>query len=850
MEPVNIASSTLEAFRVTPPPITSTLTPDTPARPKTASSHVFRTDPKLQNRRNELISGFPKHIGEISVEDYFKHILPQLPSQLEKRHFIREVVKILDNNHTYDTASNRWKGFPNDPAQQTRHETEVFSPLADIFTAIVDAAQQVEPGLVPNFELVVDGNATPFSERGGDSRPDGFFKISNKLLEEMSMKCKALMEKDGWNLKDMPTGGTVLNQSKTKTDQLTAHAGKRTKKPPVPAVYEITVPQEFKKKQFTGDVENDIVKLLWNCWKILALDPCRRFTLGFTIENQFLCLWVLNRGTLLKTEPFDFLKNKNHVVQMFLSFAFSSAEDMGWDPTITFSHLDDKNKRQYNIIVEKHVYRTISTLSDFSADNPLGRGARVWKVQDAEGSTHVLKDLWLDIDRTEEHEIYKEIIKDVEKTAAPETQQQSKQIVMDRLLTPLEYCRVKILGKPDDTVSVMLRGYNSDVKKPNRVSLLSVSPAYPAEKQSVGPSYPGDQDHSQSKTPSDSESESEHDSDTLEAPEPRPQRIQNPKMVNTMGFRFYTQMYHYRIVFQEYATTIYDERNLANVLHAIKDILIALCLIHSAGWVHRDISGGNLYYYKERHAGILGDLEYAKRVNDDEPSNHTVRTGTPFFMASETLIGQYLFHTANQELSSTVPNLFMMINNEWNHDNNAQVQSTSNAELRPPFAHNALHDLESVWWVIVWVLLFNDDAARLSPQTTARQTLMNYAFPGQFDSLDRMSFFKDPKFQNLLPNSFSPVITVIESFSSKLHRAYEDLEKHYPQIESLIKVPGQQPLIHLNCISLFDHKLEKAISGVALVHVKRRAQDAHRSGQKRTSDHLEEQGGSNKKHHQ
>ncbi|KAJ3718230.1 hypothetical protein C8R42DRAFT_550433, partial [Lentinula raphanica] len=73
--------------------------------------------------------------------------------------------------------------------------------------------------------------------------------------------------------------------------------------------------------------------------------------------------------------------------------------------------------------------------------------------------------------------------------------------------------------------------------------------------------------------------------------------------------------YHYRIVFQEYATTLYDERNLGNVLHAMSGILIALHYIHSAGWVHRDISGGNLYYYKHRNVGLLGDLEYAKRID-------------------------------------------------------------------------------------------------------------------------------------------------------------------------------------------------------------------------------------------
>ncbi|KAJ3718231.1 hypothetical protein C8R42DRAFT_585714, partial [Lentinula raphanica] len=144
--------------------------------------------------------------------------------------------------------------------------------------------------------------------------------------------------------------------------------------------------------------------------KLLTLDPCRRFTLGFTIENTSLRLWILNRGTLLRTNSFNFIQNQSYLVHVFLSFAFATAEDMGWDPTITFSHCNSEDRRQYNIAVDKHVYQTISTLSDFSADNPIGRGARVWKVKDAKGRTRVLKDIWLDVDRLEEHKIYEKII--------------------------------------------------------------------------------------------------------------------------------------------------------------------------------------------------------------------------------------------------------------------------------------------------------------------------------------------------------------------------------------------------------------------------------------------------------
>lgn len=40
--------------------------------------------------------------------------------------------------------------------------------------------------------------------------------------------------------------------------------------------------------------------------------------------------------------------------------------------------------------------------------------------------------------------------------------------------------------------------------------------------------------------------------------------------------------------------------------------------MHKAEWVHRDISAGNVYWYKEQgeERGLLADFEYAKKMNE------------------------------------------------------------------------------------------------------------------------------------------------------------------------------------------------------------------------------------------
>ncbi|KAJ3780443.1 hypothetical protein GGU10DRAFT_380622 [Lentinula aff. detonsa] len=816
MNPNENTTATKQLRASTPPSLASVQSPETPARPKTASSATFRTDPKLLDKVNESVSGLPEFIGEISVDDYFKHVLPPLPSHLENK--VGEVCNILNENGTYNTTTRRWTQFPQDPNAQSSHETQVFLPLAEIFDAIVQAAQQLEPGLEPNFKLVVDSYATPMSERGDDMRPDGYFKITDKALREMRKKCEVLMKKEGWE--DVP--GTSEAPHGESLQPLTK-AGEKPKKPPPPPVYGITAPQEFKKQDFMQDSENDIIKLMWNMSRILALDPCRRFTLGFTIEDRWFRLWILNRGTLLRAQAFDFIEDQRSLVTVLLSFALSSAENMGWDPTITFSHRDSDNRGQYNIIVNERVYKTVTALSDYSADNPLGRATRVWKVQDAQGNTCVLKDLWLEHDRLEEHQIYENIIQDVENSnsATPESKAKARKVVVDRLLTPLEHCRVKVSGiADDDTNLVILRGY--DVNKARTVALMSTSQPNPRNKQSFGFSSPDDQG-------AEFITQASQDSG-LQVPQRVVHNLQETEIPND-------QRYHYRIVFQEYATTIYDERNLANILKAIADVLLALDWIHSAGWVHRDISDGNLYYYKERDIGLIGDLEYAKKV--EVQSHRNVRAGTPHFMASEAISDAYLFYPITPKPPRDP--LHFVRSYELHGPRKSPLGVVDPED--PPFNHNALHDIESVWWVLVYTILFNEDPAGPSQHTSTRQHLMNKLFDGQLNNTSRFYFLRNAQFNGCLPSSFSSLEPALQEYAKHLTAAFSAAEKDYPIIQ-----PLATPQIHEDCISAFyTEPIFEAITNVKMTYVKIRAQDVPGSGQKRSGKHLDEPEGSQRK---
>jgi serine/threonine protein kinase len=55
-------------------------------------------------------------------------------------------------------------------------------------------------------------------------------------------------------------------------------------------------------------------------------------------------------------------------------------------------------------------------------------------------------------------------------------------------------------------------------------------------------------------------------------------------------------------------------------------------LFHGSGWVHRDISVGNVYLHEGR--GVLGDLEFAK--NTAGQSQHELRTVRVIYFLSVT----------------------------------------------------------------------------------------------------------------------------------------------------------------------------------------------------------------------
>ena len=110
------------------------------------------------------------------------------------------------------------------------------------------------------------------------------------------------------------------------------------------------------------------------------------------------------------------------VISFFLRVLFASAEDLGWDPTMTaIEDANDPKRRCYDITVRSETgdittYRTVGFLSLAAAEPIHGRATRVWDCNplDEKGNPvvdeHVaLKDIWTDIPRPREGHVYQRI---------------------------------------------------------------------------------------------------------------------------------------------------------------------------------------------------------------------------------------------------------------------------------------------------------------------------------------------------------------------------------------------------------------------------------------------------------
>ncbi|GJE95048.1 hypothetical protein PsYK624_112270 [Phanerochaete sordida] len=492
---------------------------------------------------------------------------------------------------------------------------------------------------------------------------------------------------------------------------------------------DIAYPAEFKKKYGQVQNQDNYEKVLWSMNWIMQEDARRRFVFGFTISNTTMRLWYASRSEILVSEEFDIMSNYETLVDVLIRLTFATRPQLGFDETMV--RCPDMTSRDGSVVYEILVhhksrdpekapkpqwYRTVRLISELGASTIRCRGTRVWEVQALDkprgnpvgGKTYVLKDTWLDEGRISEGAKLDQLYEQAKG-------QQYEAPFKDSFMTTRGYSDVMINGRrPDRTDRFKLSRLKSSSAEPTILPLP------------VG-SVPSSENPEKILTTAQG---------TVRLD------TKNGKNGKKVAYTRFPDKIHHRIIFNEVGKPIFQTKSLNDIFSHIGQVFIGLMVLHALNWVHRDISYGNILIVGDQ--AKITDLEFAMKADDDsEP--HTIRTGTIYFMSTEVYRHRYR-HTPSRKDDSEGPGLIDMFtkfrgevnvedtsgrpedNEGTSEDEGAADNNRTGEDASPssspaiPFRYNPLHDLESVFWLCLFLLLaatFKRDEKLSSSQLAA-----------------------------------------------------------------------------------------------------------------------------------
>ncbi|KAA1477653.1 hypothetical protein DENSPDRAFT_617523 [Dentipellis sp. KUC8613] len=390
-------------------------------------------------------------------------------------------------------------------------------------------------------------------------------------------------------------------------------------------------------------------------------DVRQLFTYSITIEGESMTLWSWSRSHSVKTKPFDFTAGIPTTVCAFASFIFATTDELGYHTSVQRRlDLTHANSRLCLVFrIQGRYFKTLRTVVEHRGTNITARTTRIFEAVEVksfddltqlEKKTKILKDVWIDDDARTERQIQDAILQDLDTL--------SDKLISDGSLNSEHFHDVSEEEKKLVCDALRDRRY--------RNHFLTID---------------CDEQGAQCKGIT---------SDTAPAPDtPGSPRSFVPKR-------------RYRVVYSEVCQALHDIVDLRTVLQAMLDCLLVVQLLFLIGWVHRDISSGNLLWYSttEGGRGILSDLEYAKKFNPDGRGNSDPKTGTPYFMAIEMQYQTYFkVHHLNRKLSiqdESIDETLDAVDKKMSH-----------------VIHNYEHDLESFFWLLLWTIIARIDSEAL-----------------------------------------------------------------------------------------------------------------------------------------
>ncbi|KAJ7135386.1 hypothetical protein C8R43DRAFT_1020821 [Mycena crocata] len=701
----------------TPPPpekpqlaaVQTSLLGNTPWKESLSTHRVFANGGTIEQKRDALVE-YVGDVPEVSTDFLYQSVLQHSIFNTQPA-LLDEIEAALIKNRKL-TKKGRWALYPTNPKAMKGKEDVVFAPLVPIIEAIVTATHNIykqkgkgkgkgkgqkTAGIAgiagPTIKFKQEPDKVPLGERQMLTRPD-ITGILNQCLE------------------------SILPQFRTYS------------------WFNLALPGELKKYDTDEDVLDNARKIIWSAKHILSNDPARRFVLGFTIEDTCMRIWFMSRSQIMASETFDFISTPRELIKAAVTFSFADKEDLGFDSTI-IQFKRERNQIQYKIQLNGVTYVTIRPLSDYRADALRGRATRVWlvHVEGEPGVRYVLKDVWIPSDSLKEGDQLELLHKELELISVPMGTPHPSEF----FLTVQDHGFVTLSDETDDDTGVLMGGKT-----------------IPSDAKSVALFRKNKEESSKTASTSHRLRNSEHGpSQTMRY---KPHGLPPAPLHSGKGRRdkkYYAPRIHYRIVFKEVGRTVYDLNSVPEVMKALSDAIQGLKYMHQLGLVHRDVSPGNILVVNG--TAKIADLEYMKIFRKDNavpglgqrmtPRNAESdlkedKTGTAAFLAVEVWVNKYLFIPAERKNETT---------------GSMEVISRRKGDRFSTFICNPLHDMESTYWIALWVLT----------SKTTKGTTKNA----------RQNAIKEERFTlESFPKEFSPAVKALLHLRSALFVQYSRFE--------------------------------------------------------------------------
>ncbi|KAK7042948.1 hypothetical protein VNI00_008685 [Paramarasmius palmivorus] len=506
---------------------------------------------------------------------------------------------------------------------------------------------------------------------------------------------------------------------------------------------------EFERSIKDRTVDENVVKITENSAQVMFNDPTRRFIFGITIECTTIRLWFFSRSHILVTHDLDLEVNVKDIVYFIAALASAIDEELGFDSSVRRVWYGDGIHYQYR--VGGKTYQTVRMVSGSKARLVLGRGTRVWEVVEVlSGSGEpiqlgcrlfILKDSWIPEDAPTEKEVLDSIYERVN---------QYHDLGLDRsrfydYFVKIEACERICINSTMDSEQL---GLDSSTNFLREETIPDDPHAFLLRRKKVGSG-----------------------SLQWEAPVGALPGQFMPQGTSRIEIQMSRKRVHCRTLSERFGMVLHEITNHKMVLEAITYMITGMKFMYSAGYVHRDISSGNLLVSISQGNVVckLIDLECAKRM--DEPTFYKdSKTGSPYFIAVEVEQGLYSFLPDDDNPSPDEVECF----------ESTEFPAT---DASATFRHNWLHDIESLFWIVVYRLFSTyPDGKLVTSLRSNHETFHKLFLSGQ----TRASFLANDQFRKTTLSQLPPEF---HQEGQRIHNIGKALKAQYRKIEALPSFP-------------------------------------------------------------